>query len=195
MADGVRTSGERAVALATPRLTLREFREDDWSSALVWESDPEVARHRGDDVNTDPEVARSNIARAIAYQSAPPRTRFVLAVVPTGAERPIGWVMLKITDSANREAEIGWTIARAWQGRGYATEGARALLGFAFGDLGLHRVVAMAHAENAASERVMRKLGMRREGCFVEQEWAKGAWWDIVLYAILDREWREGAGA
>ena len=43
---------------------------------------------------------------------------------------------------------------------------------------------------NAASARVLERLGMRREAHFVENEWLKGEWTDELVYAMLDREWR-----
>ena len=61
-------------------------------------------------------------------------------------------------------------------------------LAFGFGDLGLHRVWAHCVAENAASARVLEKVGLRQEGRLREHEVFKGRWWDTLLYAILDRE-------
>jgi RimJ/RimL family protein N-acetyltransferase len=59
--------------------------------------------------------------------------------------------------------EVGWRIGRDRWGRGYAPEAARAVVGFAFGELGLDRVVSCIHTENAASVRVAEKLGMHLE--------------------------------
>jgi RimJ/RimL family protein N-acetyltransferase len=62
--------------------------------------------------------------------------------------------------------EIGWRLARAWQGRGLAREAAEAVLGFAFGTLGLDRVVAFTVPANTASWALMERLGMRKLGTF-----------------------------
>ena len=61
------------------------------------------------------------------------------------------------------EIEIGWWLARAWWGRGLATEAARAALRDGFERAGLQRIVAIAQPANTASIRIMRKLGMRFE--------------------------------
>ena len=87
-------------------------------------------------------------------------------------------------------AEIGWLVGPAFQGRGYAREAAAMLLDLAFGELGLHRVIAELDPRNTASVRVCERLGMRKEGHFVEQMWLKDEWTDTGSYAILDREWR-----
>ena len=64
--------------------------------------------------------------------------------------------------SCRRSRSAGGSRGSAW-GRGLATEGARAVLTFAFDDVGLDRVVSVCHVENTASERVMTKLGMRKD--------------------------------
>ena len=85
--------------------------------------------------------------------------------------------------------EIGWAISSGRQGRGYATEAAVALIDFAFGALGCHRVVATCQPENVASWRVMEKLGMRREAHFRQGLYQQtGEWWDEYFYALLADE-------
>ena len=89
--------------------------------------------------------------------------------------------------------EIGWAVAPAQQGHGYATEAARALLAHGFEELRLHRVIATCQPENAASVRVMEKLGMRREAHFRKAFPAPGGnWWDEYFYALLDEDWPPG---
>jgi RimJ/RimL family protein N-acetyltransferase len=78
-----------------------------------------------------------------------------------------------------------------FQGRGLATEGARHMLGIAFDDLDLHRVVARLDSRNHASAAVLKRLGMRHEAHLVQNEWFKGEWGDEDDFAILADEWRE----
>ena len=59
--------------------------------------------------------------------------------------------------------------------------------------LGLHRVVGRLEPRNPASARVLEKLGMRREAHLVENEWVKGEWQSEDVYAVFDREWRDGS--
>src|SRR5690348_15191588 len=89
----------------------------------------------------------------------------------------------------DRTAEVGFIFDPRHQGKGFATEAARALIGWAFGSAGLHRVYGRTEARNAASARVLEKLGRRLEAHFVENEWVKGEWQSELVYAILDREW------
>ena len=91
--------------------------------------------------------------------------------------------------SSTGAASSASSSTRRHQGNGYATEAARPLLDWAFGDLALHRVIGRTEARNTGSARVLEKLGMRREAHLVENEWVKGEWQSELVYAILDREW------
>ena len=59
---------------------------------------------------------------------------------------------------------------------------------------GFRRIIGRLDARNAASARVLERLGMRREAHFVESEFVKGQWTDEVVYAMLEREWLERSG-
>jgi RimJ/RimL family protein N-acetyltransferase len=113
---------------------------------------------------------------------------FQFAVVLKGTEQLIGDCGLK-TEEGERQAEIGVTFAREHQGKGYASEAVSRLLDYAFGDLEMHRVVAIADRQNAPSVALLERLGMRREGSFIRNEWFKGHWASEYLYAILRDEW------
>ena len=88
-----------------------------------------------------------------------------------------------------RQAEVGFTLSREHQGKGYASEAVSRLLDYAFGDLGLHRVVAITDRENERSFALLERVGMRREGHFVQNAWFKGRWASEYLYALLEDEW------
>jgi len=70
------------------------------------------------------------------------------------------------------------------------TEAVRALVGYGFGELKLHRIAADCDPRNIGSWRVMEKIGMRREGHLLENLLLAGEWVDSYVYAILAREWR-----
>jgi RimJ/RimL family protein N-acetyltransferase len=95
----------------------------------------------------------------------------------------------------HRLGEIGFVFHPDHQGRGYATEAGRELLRLAFAEHGCHRVIGRLEARNAASARVLERLGMRREAHLLENEWVKGEWQSELAYAILEHEWRTQTGA
>lgn len=110
------------------------------------------------------------------------------------------WAQTEVADQARGvQAELGWVIDPACAGNGFATEAASALLRICFVELGLRRVYAQCFADNAASWRIMEKLGMRREEYAVRDSLHRsGQWMDGMRYAILSDEWRArpaGAGS
>lgn len=88
------------------------------------------------------------------------------------------------------QAEVGYTLATAHQGRGYATEAVRRVLEHLFEEHGLHRVAAECDARNERSARLLMRLGFRQEGHRVQSTWAKGEWTDDLLFGLLGTEWR-----
>ena len=173
--------------LRTARLVLREFRPGDFDDVHAYASQPEVARYMDWGPNT-PAETQSFLDRMFEAQGRWPRDDVNLAIEHAKDRRLIGVIRLGANTPSDQSADLGYSINRDYWGRGVTTEAARALLSIAFGRLGMHRVWAWCDIRNAASYRVMEKLGMRREGAFREERRVKGAWRDTYVYAILDRE-------
>jgi len=175
--------------METERLLLREFVPEDWAGVHRYAVDPEVSRHMDWGPNTEEDTSIF-LAMALAAQRAQPRIHFPLAVVLKQENRLIGSCELEFSHMLAREAALGYVYERASWGQGHATEAARAMLGFGFGELGLHRIWATCAPANVGSMRVLEKIGMQREGYLREHLWMKGHWRDSLLYAILEQDWR-----
>ena len=103
-------------------------------------------------------------------------------------DRPvIGSVALTVNKN-HRRGELGYMVAREHWNRGYCTEATRALVGYGFRALGLNRIQAMHFPRNAASGRVMQKLGMTREGLLRQHVCNRGTYEGLVLYSIIRKE-------
>lgn len=177
--------------LETERLSLRLFELADA---------PEVQRLAGAE-----EVARTTLSIPHPYPDRAAeawieRTRqayasgsiHAFAVVPKGATGALaGCVSLRVND-AHRHAELAYWIGRPFWGRGYATEAARAVLRYGFGELKLNRIFAAAMTANPASSRVMAKLGMKHEGTFPQHIRKEGSFADLMYYGMLQAEWEAG---
>lgn len=87
-------------------------------------------------------------------------------------------------------AELGYWIAPPYQGRGYVTEAARAVVDDAFARLALHKVSVGCIADNAPSRRVIEKLGFRFVGTQRDHAFRHGRWWDHRSYEVTAPEWR-----
>ena len=105
--------------------------------------------------------------------------------------REDGWAQLGMAEAARGvQAELGWVLDPARTGQGYATEAVRELIRYSFEELGVRRVVASSFLDNAASWRLMERLGMRRELHAVGDALHRsGRWLDTVGYALLAEEW------
>jgi RimJ/RimL family protein N-acetyltransferase len=101
------------------------------------------------------------------------------------------WSQHEVAKDAERtEAEIGWVLAPAHQGRGYGAEAVAALLEICFDQLGLRRVTAACFAANESSWRLMERLGMRREGHQIRDSLHRErGWLDGFEYGLLAEEW------
>ena len=179
---------------ATPQIALRQYKESDLPDVHRYFSDPEVVRFlRGEPMTEDEALAF--LKQSIAYASDQPQHRFPFAIVLSQTDRVVGGCILSITSPEHREARIAYHIGREHWGRGYATEAVTQLLGWAFATQNLHRIAAACRPENAASVRVLSKVGMTLEGCLREERWKDGRWWDSLCYAILDREWEPASAS
>jgi RimJ/RimL family protein N-acetyltransferase len=175
--------------LDTERLVLRELRLDDAAAIADGAGDPQVARFLIQVPSPYPiGLARRWIAaRQTWWREA---RGITLAIALRGApSQLLGTASLRRAPS-NARAELGyWLAAHAW-GHGYATEACRALLDFGFGELKLARVYAHVIAGNAASCRVLDKLGMVCEGVQRSHIRKARVRRDLVLYGLLVDEWR-----
>jgi RimJ/RimL family protein N-acetyltransferase len=172
--------------LVTERLVLRPYEERDFDGLHRLQSDEEVVRWLYNEPRT-PDETRKLFAIKLAGSELQAEGKWLSAVVEAEGEY-VGDVGLHWLSEEHKTAEIGFMFDPRHQGKGYATEAARAMLGWAF-DAGFHRVVGRAEARNAASARVLEKLGLRLEAHFVENEWVKGEWQSELAFAILEREW------
>jgi ribosomal-protein-alanine N-acetyltransferase len=96
---------------------------------------------------------------------------------------------IQIINEHGGYGEIGYFLLLAYWGKGYATEIAAALTRFCFEELRFHKVCASCHALNTASENVMKKLGLTKEGVLRRRRYKNDVWHDEIRYGILIEEW------
>ena len=191
-ADASGTRAIRTIRLKTNRLILRPFQEDDLPIFVEYRSDPEVARYQGWTArHTRWSKPGAFLERMKDAVPGTPGTWFQLAMERQAQPGIIGDCAVQVMSEDARQAQIGFTLSRAFQKQGYAVEAVQALLDFLFTEYKLHRVTATCDALNSASARLLERLRMRREGHYIENIWFKGAWGDEFLYAILESEWRQ----
>ena len=173
--------------ITTERLVLRRFRGADAAVLADYRSDPEVARYQSWDAPFSLLRAETAVANFIA--SDPDKAGwFQYAVERADNKKLIGDVAVHLHDNL-KQAEIGFTLATAYQKRGFATEAVGAVLDRLFRVQGLHKVTGECDARNVGSAGLLERLGFTREGRLRQQTWIKGEWTDDLIYGLLAEEW------
>lgn len=150
------------IALETERLTLRAFTPDDVDDLVALDSDPAVMRYLNGGVPTPREVIEREVLPRFIASSQRGDGYGVWAAIERATGAFVGWFGFgPYEGGAAGEVSLGYRLRRAVWGRGYATEGARALIRQGFTELGAQRIVATTYQDNLASRRVMEKAGLR----------------------------------
>jgi RimJ/RimL family protein N-acetyltransferase len=181
------------VFLETDRLVLRRFTTDDLALIAELDGDPEVKRYIDGGAAVDREDLAETLAWWLGYYERYEGYGFWAAIEKSSGEF-VGWFHLRPPEGASAaEPELGYRLRQAVWGRGYATEGSRALVDKAFSELGAERVNASTMVVNRASQRVMEKSGLRHVRTF-HADWPVSIPGDEhgdVEYAVDRAQWEQ----
>jgi RimJ/RimL family protein N-acetyltransferase len=174
----------------TERLLICPLAEDDIPAVFAIRRQPEVAQWMTAQPHDFDEFAR-DFAEPARRDTTLVMRRDGVLIGDLYLAVGNAWGQHEVADGAKRtQAEIGWCVDPAYAGHGYASEGAAALLRLCFDGLGLRRATASAFAANAASVRVMEKIGMTIEGRGRRDVLHRDLGWvDGVAAAVLADEW------
>ncbi|MET9495617.1 GNAT family N-acetyltransferase [Streptomyces sp. NPDC006552] len=149
------------VRLETPRLALRPFAETDAESLFALDNDPEVMRFLNGGRPTGRDAIRARTLPRLLRDYPCLGTRGYWAAEEKSTGTFLGWFEFRpLDDHSPAVVELGYRLNRAAWGKGYATEGARALIDLGFTEFGVERVTADTMAVNTRSRRVMEKAGL-----------------------------------
>jgi [ribosomal protein S5]-alanine N-acetyltransferase len=174
-------SGE--TTLETARLVLRPYCDADIPELLPLLASREVAAT----TLRIPHPYTEKDAMAFLQLAQQPGNIWLAMTLRTDG-RQIGGIGLRV-EQPHRHAELGYWLGVAYWGKGYATEAAREMVRHGFEDFDLHRIFASHFKHNPASGRILRKLGMRYEGCQREHLRKWDQYLDSELYGLLRQEW------
>lgn len=177
------------VKLESERILLRNINITDLDDFLYYRSNPEVATYQGwepfnkEDAATYINIYKDNVPGI-------PGDWCLFAIIHKDDNKLIGDCSIRLNKDEPRIAEVGCSLSPDYQGRGMAKETVSLVMDYAFNELNVHRFVGITDAKNEASLKLMERLGMRKEGHFIQNIWFKGAWGDECSYAILKEEWQ-----
>ncbi|WP_213013231.1 GNAT family N-acetyltransferase [Paractinoplanes toevensis] len=180
--------------LDTERLTLRRFTAADADLLIELDSDPAVMRYlTGGRPTTPEEIRERDLPSILAGYERWGGDLGLFAAHDQERGAFVGWFLLRPERGGPLdEVELGYRLRRAEWGKGYATEGSRALLTKAFTELGVHTVWAATMALNDGSRKVMAKVGMTMTGTLdtpPDMRMVEGSELGGVRYAITKEQW------
>jgi len=148
--------------LETLRLELRVFVAGDFDDLYRLDGDRRVMKYISNGRPASRDATAQRLKRFIRYPSLYPDLGIWRAARrDTGAF--VGWFCFSYAGNS-ADIEVGYRLLPEAWGRGFATEGAQALVDFGFDDLGLHRIIGLTHRGNTASQRVLMKTGLEDAG-------------------------------
>lgn len=171
--------------IVTDRLLIRQFEQSDWQDLYEYLPDKEVVKFEPYDIYSEDQAKEEAIRRS--------NDDFFYAVCLKENEKLIGNLYLGKGDFDTWE--LGYVFNRKYQNQGYATEGAKGLLDYAFAHLEARRIIAMCSSKNEHSWKLLERLHMRREGLLLQNIYFKTdnsgqpIWFDTYEYAMLKSEW------
>jgi len=178
--------------LVRERVRLRPLDEADAPAILSLYSDPETMRYLARPRMSERAQAQELVAKSKAgYADG---SLLQLALERTADSAFLGLALLFNFNKASARAEIGYALATAHRSNGYMSEALPALVDHAFGALGLNRLEADIDPRNAASARVLERLGFTLEGVLRERWIVAGEPSDSRMYGLLARDWRARRG-
>lgn len=174
----------------TERLVLRPLTQADLPDLHEYHGNPERVRYIPWPVRT-PEDISTWFERAENYTSIRNEDgHLLLGIESLELGRVIGQVNASLLPDGNNTASLGYIISPNAEGKGFASEAVAALVDHLFTQESIHRIVLDIDVRNTPSIKLANRLGFRLEGTHLENDFLKGEWCSMHVFALLSREWQ-----
>ena len=180
-----KVAGRNECFMETERLIIRGFHPDDWEDLHEYLSQEETVQYEPYNIFTEEKSKQEALNRS--------KNDAFWAVCLKSSGKLIGNIYL--AEQAFETWELGYVFNADFLGHGFATEATRAIIHYAFEEKKAHRITALCNPMNERSWRLLERLGMRREGCLLQNIYFKmneqgfPVWQDTYEYAALRTEW------
>ena len=173
--------------LETERLLIRPITIEDKIEIFTYRRNKETNIYQGwiPETIEDVEVFINKISKQINIAE----TWFQFVIVNKECNKIIGDLGIHFID--NLQVEIGCTLNKDFQNKGFATEAIKKLIDYLFNELNKHRIIASIDPENKSSIRLVEKLGFRKEAHFIESLFINDKWVDDLIYALIEKDWNK----
>jgi RimJ/RimL family protein N-acetyltransferase len=174
--------------LETKRLIIRPITQHDKNELFEYRSDTVANMYQGWIPKTIKDVEA--FIGGISKQINEPNTWFQFVIIEKKSQKIVGDLGTHFFDSENKQVEIGCTLNKNFQKQGYATESVIRVIEFLFEELNKHRIISSIDPDNKDSNRLMERIGFRKEAHFVESLFINGKWVDDLIYALIEKDWQ-----
>ena len=185
------------ITLDTDRLIIRDNIPGDLHDLYELTTDTHAMRFmKSTKIKTRSE-ARKNLKASIRESKRQDREKYYFAIIDKATDEyigAIGYVVETNGDSIGKVVELGYFIKEKHWNRGYVTEAGQAVIRYAFEKDNVQKIEASCLEENKASERIMIKLGLRKEGLLLKHQLHEGQLKNRLLYGIIKEEWLAANG-
>jgi ribosomal-protein-alanine N-acetyltransferase len=175
--------------IRTEKVTLRDVRDSDAEALLAMLTSEEVAEFVSPLPRT---VDGFNAFIAEAHHERTLGHSFCFGVVPAGYEDAMGLFQVRQLEPGFGSAEWGFALGSPFWGCGVFLEAAKAVIDYAFGVVGIHRLEARSIASNGRGNAALRKVGALQEGVLRRSFHRDGRYFDQILWSIVKDDWRHG---
>lgn len=175
--------------LVTERLIIRPINSDDKNEVFEYRSDTETNKYQGWIPKTIKDV--ETFIGKVSKHINSPQTWFQVVIIENETQKIIGDIGMHFFDNENKQVEIGCTLHKDFQNKGYATESLKKVIDYLFDDLKKHRIITSIDPDNKNSVRLVERIGFRKEAHFVESLFLNGQWVDDLIYALIEKDWEK----
>ena len=171
----------------SPEVEVRPARPEDAALLHLWRSEKSVRRYQPLAPLSTSQLRAELAARRAddLWRNRGDRFDWIVLV----HRQPAGWITLVVHSWEHGLAECGYSLSTAFQGRGLMQRALARLINDLFARTRLHRLEARTALANVASQKVLEKLGFRREGTLRGYFQLEGEWVDNYLFAIVKEDW------
>jgi ribosomal-protein-alanine N-acetyltransferase len=181
------------IELTTDRLIIRDNMDSDLQGLYELTSNPFEMRYMRSTKIESYEEAVKNLNESIEESKKQNRTKYYFAIVDKKNNTYIGAIgyVVEATTPRGKLVDLGYFIKREYWNKGIVTEAGRKVVEYAFIRDDVYKIEAGCLKENPASEKVMKKLGMKKEGELRTHQYHENEWKDRILYGLIKEEWEK----
>ena len=164
-------------------VNLRVAEKEDVPFLVDWWSNPDFAEYF-----SPTQVTRAGMEKFL--ESTVFETKHFIIEKKDGSK--IGWIMhFNFLNTYMSMLELAYGLVPSERGKGYCTEAAQLMVDYLFLSKGIARIVATTHTKNVISQKILEKVGFKREGTLRKTALIRGEWTDMFIFSILREEWKE----